>query len=78
MSESLQCTTADQPDAGPCEGEVSVYWSRSGLTSTERCEGHQRAHWDALDAIAQRYPDSDTPPAWFDPTYAGESWNDDY
>ncbi|ALF01567.1 hypothetical protein AVU96_gp068 [Mycobacterium phage Snenia] len=30
-----------------------------------------------MDAIRERYPDTDIPPAWFDPTYAGERWNED-
>ena len=76
MSET--CSTSQQPDATPCVGEVGEYWSRSGLTSTIRCEGHQRAHEEKLDEIANRYPDSSTPPVWFDSTYAGESWDDDY
>lgn len=74
----MTCMTSKQPDATPCKGEVGTYWSRSGLTSTKRCEGHQRAHEEVLDGIANRYPDSDMAPSWFDPTYAGESWSDDY
>lgn len=73
-----ECMTADQPDATPCEGPVEQRWSRSGYTSTFRCEGHEMAHQDVLDGIAQRYPDSDVAPSWFDPTYAGERWDEDY
>lgn len=62
----------------PCSGDVLTRYSRSGMTSTLRCEGHEMAHQDVLDGISRRYPDSDVAPSWFDPTYAGESWNDDY
>lgn len=72
------CTTSEQPDATPCEGNVETFRSRSGLTLTARCWGHQREHEEVLDGIAHRYPDSDVAPAWFDPTYAGESWDSDY
>jgi len=26
----------------------------------------------------ERYADSDVAPSWFDPSYAGERWNEDY
>lgn len=65
-------------NARPCRGETFERWSRSGMTSTIRCQNCQSAHDDVLDGIARRYPDSDFAPAWFDPTYAGERWNDDY
>lgn len=62
----------------PCAGPAQTQYSRSGLTSSVYCERHWGEHNDILDGIAERYPDSDVAPAWFDPTYAGESWNDDY
>jgi hypothetical protein len=61
-----------------CAGEVFTRYSRSGMTSTFRCDAHESAHQDVLDGISRRYPDSDVAPDWFDPTYAGEQWNDDY
>jgi hypothetical protein len=72
------CSGIRQYEGTPCFGEVYTRYSRSGLTSTFRCEGHEMEHQDVLDGIARRYPDSDVAPAWFDPTYAGERWNDDY
>lgn len=68
----------DNSNPRPCGGEVWERWSRSGLTSTVRCQNCQDAHDDVLDGIAQRYPDTPHAPAWFDPTYAGESWDYDY
>lgn len=70
---------------GPCKGDVTEGVSRSGATRSSRCE----RHWDAYDVrmdklyadVQRRYPGWDTPgsppPAWFDATYAGESWDDD-
>lgn len=78
MTYTEKCVTASQPDATPCGGEVEQRWSRSGMTSTFRCERHEMDHQDILDGISRRYPDSDVAPAWFDPTYAGETWDDDY
>lgn len=72
------CTSAERGDSTPCEGPVYTRYSRSGMTSTFRCEGHEMAHQMVLDGIAERYPDSDVDPSWFDPTYAGESWDSDY
>ena len=46
-----------------------------------RCDGHYGAYVERvqprMDEIRRRYPDTDTPPDWFDPTYAGERWDDD-
>lgn len=65
------------PDVA-CKGDVYTHISRSGMTSSRMCDAHFEAHNDVLDGIAQRYPDSSVAPAWFDPTYAGESWDSDY
>lgn len=61
-----------------CRGEVRY---RDALTETgvryPRCD----AHWEKRLA-KQRRIDEDygysNPPAWFDPSYAGERWDDDY
>jgi hypothetical protein len=64
-----------------CVGEVGSRRSVSGATTATRCERHDRAYRDRVEPLAEetdrRYPDSEFPPAWFDPTYAGESWNPD-
>lgn len=43
-----------------------------------RCEGHWNARCDRMDRINRDFPDSPFAPSWFDPTYAGESWDGDY
>lgn len=30
--------------------------------------------WQQREKTMRDYPDSDVPPSWFDPTYAGETW----
>ena len=57
-----------------------VALSGSGLNYV-RCEKHYQDYLERVGPkIAEtrrRYPDSDTPPGWFDASYAGEHWNDD-
>jgi len=65
-----------------CEGDVNAYPSLSGSGMRwERCEAHYRAYVERvqpqIDSVRLRYPDTDQPPAWFDPAYAGERWNED-
>lgn len=66
-----------------CKGETFERYSLSGSGMTfPRCEKHYDEYVNRvqpqIDEINERYPDSDIPPSWFDPTYAGEHWNDDY
>lgn len=71
-------------DMGECAGEVIAYTSRSGCTVSERCERHHRKHEIQMDALERRlqrdFPGYDvpgsSPPDWFDPAYAGESWDE--
>ena len=64
---------------GDCRGETIPRESLSGTgTPIDRCDHpwEERLDWQA--DHNQRYPDSDTPPSWFDPAAAGERWNSDY
>jgi hypothetical protein len=63
---------------GPCcSGPVAYHLNpdRDDLRAFPRCEYHQEARL----AEAERNLEllSDTPPAWFDPAYAGERWEED-
>lgn len=63
----------------PCAGNVEYRMPLSGTgKSFPRCDKHWSDRLDVEQRINERYPDSPIPPADFDPTYAGESWNDDY
>lgn len=62
---------------GGCEGAVEYRYPLSGTgRSFPRCDKHWEARLDRQEEIDKRYPDSPFPPSDFDPTYAGESWND--
>lgn len=62
-----------------CEGRVEYRMPLSGTgRSFPRCGKHWSARLDVQYGIDRRYPDSPFAPAGFDPSYAGESWDDDY
>ncbi|GAA2665117.1 hypothetical protein [Nonomuraea recticatena] len=61
-----------------CEGEVSHRLSSGETCFIWECSKHADESAERLNRLNRNYPDSDTPPHWFDPSYAGESWNDDY
>lgn len=61
-----------------CRGEVLYRESLTGTgTAIPRCDFHWGVRLDFQEQINRDYPDSPVPPAWFDPTFAGERWNDD-
>ena len=80
----MQCISHDDPEI-ECAGEVHEHRSRSGCTVAERCERHQALHDQHMNAVEaglnERYPGWNTPgspqPPGFDPTYAGERWDED-
>jgi len=64
---------------GGCAGEVLL---RPSLTGTglaiARCDAHWQARLEWQEEHVKVYPDSSTPPDWFDPAAAGERWDDEY
>ena len=65
---------------GACEGEVEYHHNpySSSLKAWPRCDKHYTAYVEYMAGVSQRYPDTPNPPPGFDPSYAGETWNDDY
>lgn len=64
---------------GDCEGPVEYRFPLSGTgKSFPRCAKHWADRLEVQRGIDERYPDSPLPPPDFDPTYAGETWDDDY
>ena len=68
-------------DEGGCEGETFERPSLSGSDMAfPRCEKHYQEYADRIApkiaATRRRYPDSSTPPEWFDESCAGERWDD--
>jgi len=77
-----QLTHEDCLDHGgktPCNGQVEY---RTALSATgksfPRCEAHWDARLEEQERINRTYPDSPSPPAWFDEADAGEHWDEDY
>lgn len=76
--EPLECVDSYRPDH-ECRGEVAYFDPSGRGRGAPRCdvsadERLARYEGDSL----ERYADSDVAPDWFDPTYAGERWSDDY
>lgn len=68
-------------DTGPtvCKGPVEYRDALSGTgRSFPRCAKHWDERLDTQERLNRDYPDSPNPPAWFDESYAGERWSDDY
>ena len=62
---------------GPeCEGIVLLRWTpdRDDLKQFPRCDFHHRRRQERAEENMRRYPVN--PPADFDPSYAGESWDE--
>lgn len=62
---------------GDCRGSVE-YRAVPGGTAVARCVAHFDRRMDRYENSIERYANSDCAPSWFDPTYAGERWEDDY
>lgn len=62
-----------------CEGEVEFHLNpdRDDFKTFPRCERHQAARLDRAERHIREGWNSDVPPSWFDPTYAGERWSED-
>lgn len=74
---SIKCIEASGERA--CVGETVYRESLSGTgTPIARCAGHWERRLVEQERINRTYPDSPNPPSWFDPSAAGEHWNDDY
>jgi len=77
QTETVECLESYQ---GECAGTVEYRFPLSGTgRSFPRCDKHWGERLDKQEQINQRYghPDSSVPPADFDPTYAGERWEEE-
>jgi hypothetical protein len=63
---------------GDCKGPVEL---RAPLSPTgvphARCDKHWEWRLEKQEQIDRDFPDSDIPPAWFNPLDAGERWSED-
>lgn len=70
----VRCLDEDET----CSGEVAYRMALSGSgRSYPRCETHWQQRLRKQARIDRTYPDTPTPPSWFDPAAAGERWNED-
>jgi hypothetical protein len=71
--ETIECLQHG-PD---CKGKVEYHISpdRDDMKAFPRCEFHWNKRLD--DAEKNMELLSDVPPSWFDPSYAGERWDED-
>ncbi len=61
-----------------CRGEVSERASFAGTgTLIAECAAHLDRSIESNQRHREIYPDSPNAPSWFDPTDAGERWDDD-
>lgn len=73
VDEELECLD----ESKDCRGDVTM-WTTDGLKYWPRCEFHGERRLASYENSIERYANSDVAPSWFDPTYAGERWDDDY
>lgn len=73
--EKEPCLRSYGENPNPCEGEVTPRESASGLTTIWECAKHERETLAKQDEIREGYPNSPIAPPWFDPGFAGESWD---
>jgi hypothetical protein len=67
------------PDEPTCKGEVEYHSTDPGRAAAfPRCEHHWTQRLDRRENSMEMYADSDVPPSWFDPSIAGERWDEDY
>ena len=59
-----------------CQGNLEQRFTTLG-TEIWECAYHAREMAKWRRQLNERYPDSPVAPEWFDPSYAGESWDDD-
>lgn len=74
MSKEPRCLQ-EGPD---CRGKVEYHLNpdRDDFKTFPRCEYHQQLRLDQAERNLELL--SNVPPSWFDPSYAGERWNEDY
>ena len=73
-----ECLEYGHPD-DPCKGPVIYRLSPNGTgMRIPRCARHEEQAEERRQEISRNYPDSPIAPDWFDPSYAGERWDDDY
>ena len=67
----------DDRDENTCQGPVEYHSIDPGRTPAfPRCAKHWGERLDRRENSIEKYENSDVAPSWFDPTLAGETWDD--
>lgn len=75
--EELHCLNDWEGES--CRGPVEWHSVDPGRAKAfPRCEKHWAERLDSREGSMELYADSDVVPDWFDPSIAGERWDDDY
>ena len=73
-----ECMDEGRDDEG-CQGPVEYHSVDPGREKAwPRCEYHWGERLRRMEGSLEMYANSDVAPSWFDPTYAGERWDDEY
>jgi|APSaa5957512535_1039671.scaffolds.fasta_scaffold61759_4 hypothetical protein len=73
--EQNECVNYRPNGVGACVGKVLHFPRYRDGRLFPRCKYHARAWYNEQARIDREYPDSPSAPDWFDPTYAGEVWD---
>lgn len=73
--ECLRNLDGNNPDK--CKGEITNRFTDQE-TEIWECEHHMTQSLKRNEKVRKNYPDSPIPPKWFDSTYAGERWDEEY
>jgi hypothetical protein len=78
INEPLECM--DEGGPTECRGPVEWHSIDPGRTGAfPRCQRHWEERLDRRENSMEKYENCVNPPAWFDPSYAGEAWGpEDY
>jgi hypothetical protein len=69
----------DFHEEDPCRGPIEYHSIDPGRTRAwPRCEKHWGQRLERREHSMERYENSDIAPSWFDPSAAGERWEEDY
>lgn len=79
MSTDTETLVCMDEHRGDCRGPVEYHSVDPGRARAfPRCDRHWGDRLHRRENSLERYENSDIAPAWFDPTAAGERWDDDY
>lgn len=75
MADEIVCLEISDDCFGPVEYHSIDPGRQRGFP---RCARHWRLRVKRRENSIELYADSDVAPSWFDPSYAGERWDDEY